>query len=170
MQRCIDIRYKHCELHRVKFIMTEKITCVWVKYVSIVSSNKSLNSEDKFFTIVSGWIYQMNSDLKIFLSNSCSFCWRNTSKEQTKDNFVKQALHGEFWIWNMRMFVNIVCSIAMHWNWNKKALISQGFPIAQNHRNFGTFWYLRYLEPPGLLERLKEIEEKKTTRHRPGPW
>ena len=69
------------------------------------------------------------------------------------------------------------------WNWNKvnsyflalKPL--RGFPIAQNYRNFGTFWYLRYLEPPGLLEnvkdllrdflKLKEIEGKMTTRHRP---
>ena len=25
-------------------------------------------------------------------------------------------------------------------------------PIVQNYRNFGTFWYLRHMEPPGLLQ------------------
>ena len=44
--------------------------------------------------------------------------------------------------------------------WNKVNFLTQlwklyrGFPISQN---FGTFWYLRHLGPPGLLQNVKDF-------------
>ena len=37
--------------------------------------------------------------------------------------------------------------------WN----LSRGFPIRQNDRNIGTFWYLRHLRSPGQFENVKDL-------------
>ena len=53
-------------------------------------------------------------------------------------------------IWSFGTEIKITL-ISQLWN------LSQGFPIVESGHNFGTFWYLRHLRPPGLLENVKNI-------------
>ena len=41
--------------------------------------------------------------------------------------------------------------------YNSALNLSRGFPICQNNRNFGTFWYLKLLGPLSILENVKDM-------------